>query len=317
MRRPAFVPVEAGEVQQSDDHMRPDGTAGPRSLDAAHGRPPPCVPLLLTCSAEAVALRAAEQLLNEAYRPNIRIAYIPRYCMPATVQPMDKIPRITRRHRRPIGLVSDERRAGCRDRDQERWLRGSWRVRPGGKHTYEVRQLDAATQSPQPRGEAILISPLPRRTGAVRQLECLRPPAHAPAGRALPGDGVRGTICIGERAVTAAAHRGGDVALDRRLGTHADPAHLRHAKHRRRVPGQAGRPLDLVDANAGVMAFPKGTTADGFETQFGTNHLGHFLLANRIARPAQTLRTPRQRVIGKQPQVRSRSRRPRLRADPL
>ena len=44
-----------------------------------------------------------------------------------------------------------------------------------------------------------------------------------------------------------------------------------------------GKPLDLVIANAGVMACPKGTTADGFETQFGTNHLGHFVLVNRIA----------------------------------
>jgi len=43
-----------------------------------------------------------------------------------------------------------------------------------------------------------------------------------------------------------------------------------------------GRPFDLVVANAGVMACPKGTTADGFETQFGTNHLGHFVLVNRI-----------------------------------
>ncbi|WP_277980546.1 SDR family NAD(P)-dependent oxidoreductase [Sphingomonas phyllosphaerae] len=44
-----------------------------------------------------------------------------------------------------------------------------------------------------------------------------------------------------------------------------------------------GRSLDLVIANAGVMATPYGLTKDGFETQFGTNVLGHFVLANRLA----------------------------------
>ncbi|HWF76904.1 MAG TPA: SDR family NAD(P)-dependent oxidoreductase [Caulobacteraceae bacterium] len=44
-----------------------------------------------------------------------------------------------------------------------------------------------------------------------------------------------------------------------------------------------GRKFDLVVANAGVMATPFGHTADGFETQFGTNHLGHFVFVNRIA----------------------------------
>jgi NAD(P)-dependent dehydrogenase (short-subunit alcohol dehydrogenase family) len=43
-----------------------------------------------------------------------------------------------------------------------------------------------------------------------------------------------------------------------------------------------GEKFDLVILNAGVMACPQGTTRDGFETQFGTNHLGHFLFANRI-----------------------------------
>jgi NAD(P)-dependent dehydrogenase (short-subunit alcohol dehydrogenase family) len=45
----------------------------------------------------------------------------------------------------------------------------------------------------------------------------------------------------------------------------------------------SGKPFDLVICNAGVMATPSGKTPDGFETQFGTNHLGHFVLVNRIA----------------------------------
>jgi NAD(P)-dependent dehydrogenase (short-subunit alcohol dehydrogenase family) len=44
-----------------------------------------------------------------------------------------------------------------------------------------------------------------------------------------------------------------------------------------------GELFDVVIANAGVMATPFGHTSDGFETQFGTNHLGHFVLVNRIA----------------------------------
>ncbi len=46
---------------------------------------------------------------------------------------------------------------------------------------------------------------------------------------------------------------------------------------------RAAERFDIVVANAGVMASPRGTTADGFETHFGTNHLGHFVLVNRIA----------------------------------
>jgi NAD(P)-dependent dehydrogenase (short-subunit alcohol dehydrogenase family) len=57
----------------------------------------------------------------------------------------------------------------------------------------------------------------------------------------------------------------------------------------------AGTSLDLLVNNAGVMALPHLLTADGFEMQFGTNHLGHFALTGRLL--AALLRSPSARVV--------------------
>jgi NAD(P)-dependent dehydrogenase (short-subunit alcohol dehydrogenase family) len=53
--------------------------------------------------------------------------------------------------------------------------------------------------------------------------------------------------------------------------------------------------IDLLINNAGVMMTPKSTTKDGFELQFGTNHLGHFALTNQLL--DRVLAAPNSRVV--------------------
>jgi len=51
--------------------------------------------------------------------------------------------------------------------------------------------------------------------------------------------------------------------------------------------------VDVLINNAGVMAPPRRTTADGFELQFGTNHLGHFALTGRLLPRLRAASEPR------------------------
>jgi NAD(P)-dependent dehydrogenase (short-subunit alcohol dehydrogenase family) len=73
----------------------------------------------------------------------------------------------------------------------------------------------------------------------------------------------------------------------------ADLASVRSFAERWSLAHDSG--LDLLINNAGVMAIPRRTTADGFEMQFGTNHLGHFALTGLLL-PALVAR-PRSRVV--------------------
>ncbi len=55
--------------------------------------------------------------------------------------------------------------------------------------------------------------------------------------------------------------------------------------------------LDLLVDNAGVMATPRLSTADGFEMQLGTNHLGHFALTGRLLPLLLAAKDPRVVVV--------------------
>jgi NAD(P)-dependent dehydrogenase (short-subunit alcohol dehydrogenase family) len=57
--------------------------------------------------------------------------------------------------------------------------------------------------------------------------------------------------------------------------------------------GDTEEKLDLLINNAGVMAPPRRETADGFESQFGTNHLGHFALTGLLLGPLSAGAAPR------------------------
>ncbi|MET0193175.1 MAG: SDR family NAD(P)-dependent oxidoreductase [Hyphomicrobiaceae bacterium] len=80
-----------------------------------------------------------------------------------------------------------------------------------------------------------------------------------------------------EPVISGARHGGGIELIE------LDLASLKSVRNCADALIDDGRPFDVVINNAGVAHPPFGRTEDGFETQFGTNHLGHFVLSNRIA----------------------------------
>jgi len=102
------------------------------------------------------------------------------------------------------------------------------------------------------------------------------------------------TVVLAVRDVTkgkqAAARINGDVSVQALDLTSLESIRLAAAELRETHSG-----IDLLINNAGVMYTPKQTTADGFELQFGTNHLGHFALTGLLL--DRLLPTPGSRVV--------------------
>ena len=88
----------------------------------------------------------------------------------------------------------------------------------------------------------------------------------------------------------AAAHPGASVTL-----AELDLADLKSIRRFADAIRGAHPALHVLCNNAGVMAIPHRTTADGFEMQFGTNHLGHFALTGLLL--DRLLATPGARVV--------------------
>src|SRR5262249_3687619 len=96
----------------------------------------------------------------------------------------------------------------------------------------------------------------------------------------------------GRAAVDAikAAHPSASIEL-----AELDLADLRSIRHFAEALRAAHSAVHILCNNAGVMAIPYRTTADGFEMQFGTNHLGHFALTGLLL--DRLLATPSARVV--------------------
>ncbi|MGX1131635.1 NAD(P)-dependent dehydrogenase (short-subunit alcohol dehydrogenase family) [Streptomyces glaucescens] len=121
-----------------------------------------------------------------------------------------------------------------------------------------------ASRLPDLTGRTVVVTGANSGIGRVAAQELARAGAH-----------VVYAVRDEERGRAAAAEARGSTEV-RRLDL-ADLASVREF-----AKAWEGRPLDLLINNAGVMMLPQRQTRDGFEMQFGTNHLGHFALTNLL-----------------------------------
>jgi NAD(P)-dependent dehydrogenase (short-subunit alcohol dehydrogenase family) len=120
-----------------------------------------------------------------------------------------------------------------------------------------------AADLPDLAGRTVVVTGASSGLGAVTARELARAGAHVVLAvrDVAKGEGVAATI-TGDREVRA---------LD-----------LADLSSVRAFAAAWSGELDILINNAGIMAVPQGKTADGFESQIGTNHLGHFALTNLL-----------------------------------
>jgi NAD(P)-dependent dehydrogenase (short-subunit alcohol dehydrogenase family) len=123
-------------------------------------------------------------------------------------------------------------------------------------------------------GKRILVTGVSAGLGIETARSLVARGAHVVGAARDLGKAQAATAGVG---AAAAAGGGGFELLALDLG---DLSSVREATDRVRA---AGHRLDAIIGNAGVMACPESRTASGFETQFGTNHIGHFVLIGRLA----------------------------------
>ncbi len=138
---------------------------------------------------------------------------------------------------------------------------------------------------------------IPDQTGRTAVITGANTGLGYETARALAGRGARVVLAVrnldkGKAAADLIARRypGADVAVQELDLTSLDS--VRAAADQLRAGHDR---IDLLINNAGVMMTPKATTKDGFELQFGTNHLGHFALTGLLL--DRLLATPGSRVV--------------------
>jgi NAD(P)-dependent dehydrogenase (short-subunit alcohol dehydrogenase family) len=142
----------------------------------------------------------------------------------------------------------------------------------------QATQKWAAAQIPSQDGKTALITGANSGIGFQAALELARHGARVLLGCRSAAKGLQALEKL-RKAVPAAQ---AEVAQQAEV-VELDMASLASIRAFAAAFVSTGMPLDLLINNAGVMAVPeRKTTADGFELQFGTNHLGHFALTGLL-----------------------------------